>query len=151
MKTFIAALILAIVIVVVSVFAANESHASPLTPQRIIKLTNQNRATPVVEDQQLNRAAQAKAQALAQCQCFSHTLPDGRTPWSFLTGINYMTAGENLAVDFNRSEPLMKAWMNSPGHRANIVNPAFHRTGIGIAEGKYQGHKTKFIVQFFSN
>lgn len=153
MKLFIAALIIGGVIVVGSVFAANETcHASDLTAQRLIELTNQNRISPVAEDQLLDKAAQAKADDMATNGYFAHAY-QGRTGWDFLRQYNYhyYFAGENLAVDFSDSESLIQAWMNSPSHRANVVNDRFKHIGIGIAEGMFQGHKTKYVVEFFSN
>lgn len=152
MKTFLAAFLVALAIVGATVASADTCHASDITPQRIIELTNKNRTTRVVEDLLLGKAAQAKANDMASKGYFAH-IYQGRTGWDFMRQYNYQYffTGENLAVDFRSSKPLMKAWMNSPSHRANIVNPRFKRIGVGIAEGKYQGHKTMFVVQFFSN
>jgi hypothetical protein len=58
-------------------------------------------------------------------------------------------AGENLAVDFEEAENVEDAWMNSPGHRANILNKEYEDIGIGIAQGTFQGHNSIFVVQMF--
>lgn len=152
MRAFIAALLVALAIVGASVASANTCHASDITSQRIIELTNQNRTAPVVEDLLLDKAAQAKANDMASKGYFAHSY-QARTGWDFMRQHNYQYyfVGENLAVDFKSSKALMKAWMNSPSHRANIINPRFNRIGIGIAEGRFQGEKTMFVVQFFSN
>ena len=65
---------------------------------------------------------------------WSHDTPDGQTPWSFMiaAGYDYQTAGENLAYGFDTSADVMTAWMNSPDHRANILNSTYHDIGIGI-------------------
>jgi hypothetical protein len=58
-------------------------------------------------------------------------------------------AGENLAVNFVEAESVGAAWMNSAGHKANILNKNFEDIGIGIAQGEYQGHMAIFVVQMF--
>src|ERR1043165_7971535 len=137
MKTFLVALVLAALIVAGVVVAGSDTcKASDLTASRIIELTNQNRTTPVVEDQLLDKAAQAKANDMSLREYFAH-IYYGRTGWDFIHeyGITYLIAGENLAVGFKGSESLMKAWMNSPGHRANIVDSRFNKIGIGVSSG----------------
>lgn len=97
----------------------------------------------------LDSAAQAKADALVACSCFSHNIGK-TTPWYFIkkTGYKYRSAGENLAVDFIDIKKLNTTWMNSPGHRVNILG-SYKETGIGISEGMFEGHKTIFVVQMF--
>ncbi len=96
-------------------------------------------------------AAQAKADDMAAKGYFSHTSPDGRNSWSWFkeAGYSFVYAGENLAVDFSDSEDVEKAWMNSPTHRANIMNGRFTEVGIASAVGTYKGHTTTFVVQMF--
>lgn len=136
----------------VLVAVTDKCQASDITASRTIELTNQNRTSPVVEDKLLDKAAQAKADDMAVHGYFSH-IYNGKRAWDFMreSKYDYYIAGENLAIDFSSSEALVQAWMNSPTHKANIVNPRFNRIGIGIAEGEYQGHRTKFVVEFFSN
>ncbi len=64
-------------------------------------------------------------------------------------GYNYLMAGENLAVNFIQAEDVETAWMNSPGHKANILNKNFANIGIGISQGQFQGHTAIFVVQEF--
>ena len=73
------------------------------------------------------------------------------TPWYWfqMVGYNYAAAGENLAVNFTDSQDVVRAWMNSEGHRKNILNQKFTEVGIGMATGEYQGRATTFIVQLF--
>lgn len=96
-------------------------------------------------------AAQAKANDMAQKGYFAHTSPDGRSSWSWLkdAGYSFSHAGENLAVNFSDSVDVEKAWMNSPTHRANILNGNFTEVGIATAVGEYKGKKTVFVVQMF--
>lgn len=133
----------------------NTTYSSAITVNNILSLTNNSRgayqAGPLSLNSKLGLAAQNKANDMAAKGYFSHTTPDGKSPWSFIqaTGYSYITAGENLAVDFTQAENVDAAWMNSPGHRANILNKDFTEIGIGIASGQFQGHSTTFVVQMF--
>lgn len=132
-----------------------EAYSSAITSDTIVELTNRSRllyGLPALsENQVLARAAQAKADDMLAKGYFSHNTPDGKTPWDFVkaAGYRYLSAGENLAVNFTEAEKVDAAWMNSPGHRANIVNKTFEEIGIGIASGTYQGRLTTFVVQMF--
>jgi uncharacterized protein YkwD len=99
----------------------------------------------------LTKAAQAKADDMAAKGYFAHVTPEGYEPWYFFTqaGYDYAAAGENLAVNFSESSSVEKAWMNSPGHRANILNGRFTEIGIATAVGEYEGKKTTFVVEEF--
>jgi hypothetical protein len=99
----------------------------------------------------LEAAARAKAEDMAAKSYFAHTSPEGRTPWYWLdlVGYKYAYAGENLAVDFDDSTDVTNAWMNSPGHRANIMSERYTEIGIATARGSFEGHPTVFVVQFF--
>ncbi len=131
-------------------------YSSAITINNVLSLTNESRAAYQVSALSLNSkltsAAQAKADDMAAKGYFSHTSPDGHSPWWFVqqTGYSYMAAGENLAVDFTEAENVETAWMNSPGHRANILNKNYEQIGIGIASGQFQGHDTTFVVQMFA-
>jgi hypothetical protein len=117
--------------------------------------TNVNRAeenlTPLALNQTLNEVAQLKADDMASKGYFAHTSPEGLTPWHWFNkaGYSFYYAGENLAVNFIDSKDLVSAWMNSPSHRANIVNYNFTEIGIGIAKGQYKGSEAVFVVQMF--
>lgn len=98
---------------------------------------------------QLSAAAQAKANDMAQKDYWSHNSPDGRTPWSFITtaGYHYQAAGENLAYGFSNAGDAVDGWMNSPGHRANILNANYKDVGFGVAQSpNYQGNGPETIV-----
>jgi hypothetical protein len=99
----------------------------------------------------LEKAATLKARDMAEKGYFAHTSPLGVTPWYWLNEARYefSAAGENLAVNFFDSKDLAEAWMNSPTHRANVLNPTFSEIGIGFAEGVYDGRDTVFAVEFF--
>lgn len=131
--------------------------ASAITQSTVLDLTNKARAASNIAaltyNLTLERAAQAKANDMLARQYFSHNTPDGRTPWTFFeaAGYKYLNAGENLAVHFSDAEPLQDAWMNSPGHRANILNSSFKEMGVGIAKGTFEGHDSIFVVEEFGN
>lgn len=126
-----------------------------IVPNVLVDLTNSNRQSDALPQLKLNfllqAAANLKAGDMARKGYFAHVSPDGSTPWYWFqkVGYNYAAAGENLAVNFTDSEDVVRAWMNSEGHRKNILNQKYTETGIGIATGEYQGMATTFIVQLF--
>jgi len=133
---------------------AESAFSSDITATNIINLTNASRAAnglqALTSNSQLTEAAQAKARALLDCQCFSHNIGT-KTPWDFIkaAGYQYLMAGENLAVNFVDAETEHEAWMNSSGHRANILNSNFEEIGIGIISGSFQGGDSIIVVQMF--
>lgn len=140
---------------VVAVTPAVTVEATAITPTIVIELANNARAesglSELTANSLLSKAAQSKANDMLAKQYFAHNTPSGETPWTFIkaTGYSYVTAGENLAIDFTEAESVQTAWMNSPGHRANIMNKSFQEIGIGIAKGMYNGHQTTIVVQMF--
>lgn len=121
----------------------------------LVDLTNEDRTADALGTLTINetlvKAAQAKADDMAEKGYFAHTTPDGKEPWDFMheAGYVFTYAGENLAVNFGDSEDVVQAWMNSPTHRANILNGKFTEIGIATAVGEYRGQKTVFVVQMF--
>ncbi len=99
----------------------------------------------------LTAAAQAKADDMAAHGYFAHVSPEGQNSWYWFkqAGYSFMYAGENLAVDFSDSADVERAWMDSPTHRANILDGHFTEIGIATAQGTYRGHPTTFVVQMF--
>lgn len=99
----------------------------------------------------LTQAAQAKANDMATRGYFSHNDPEGREPWHWIdeAGYAYASAGENLAVHFSDSQEVEQAWLDSPTHRANLLDGRYVHVGIATAQGTYQGRTTTFVVQFF--
>jgi uncharacterized protein YkwD len=98
---------------------------------------------------QLSAAAQAKANDMAAKDYWSHNSPDGLTPWSFITtaDYHYQAAGENLAYGFSDASDTVSGWMNSPGHRANILNANYKDVGFGVVQSpNYQGNGPETIV-----
>src|SRR3989344_546950 len=128
-----------------------------LTMPALIELANDDRAginlAPLKINPVLVLAAELKAQDMALKNYFAHTSPEGLSPWYWFdkAGYNFAYAGENLAIDFSESANVNAAWMNSPGHRANILNKNFTEIGIATAKGYYQGRETIFVVQLFES
>lgn len=124
-------------------------------PKVLVDYANDDRALEKFHQLKINpvleKAAQLKANDMAERGYFAHKSPDGKTPWYWFkeAGYDFSYAGENLAVNFDDSVDVNKAWMNSPSHRANIMNGNFTEIGIATADGFYQGRKTVFVVQLF--
>lgn len=123
----------------------------------LVNLTNQNRAASNIAELKvspiLEKAAQMKADDMASKSYFAHNTPDGKTPWYWFeqAGYKYVYAGENLAVNFQNSEDVEIAWMNSRGHFLNIMNPKFTEIGIATSTGIYKGRQAVFVVQMFGS
>ncbi|WP_328773756.1 CAP domain-containing protein [Streptomyces sp. NBC_00286] len=126
--------------------------ARPLTPgglaqtaADVIALTNAERASaglpPLAPDPLLTAAAQAHSADMVGRAFYSHTSPDGSEPWhrAAAAGSTRRTIGENIACGQRSPAEVVRGWMNSPGHRANILKPAFTHIGIGFAGGGSAG------------
>ncbi|HCU55224.1 hypothetical protein A2410_02620 [Candidatus Shapirobacteria bacterium RIFOXYC1_FULL_38_24] len=130
-------------------------YASEITSQKVFEFTNQERLKydlpPLSFNSTLARSATAKAQDMFENNYWAHTSPTGTNPWDFFKqeGYQYSIAGENLAKDFYDTETVIKAWMNSPTHKANIINSKYREIGIGIVNGTLNGIKTTLVVQHF--
>jgi len=97
----------------------------------------------------LASAAQAKANDMVTRNYWSHNTPDGASPWTFFAnaGYSYITAGENLAYGFDTSDATITGWMNSPEHKANILNTTYKEVGFGIANSPdFQGTGPETII-----
>ncbi|PIT90488.1 MAG: hypothetical protein COU22_01840, partial [Candidatus Komeilibacteria bacterium CG10_big_fil_rev_8_21_14_0_10_41_13] len=123
---------------------------------RLIDLTNQERIKfglqPLKASSVLNQAATNKAEDILNKQYFSHNSPDGKkfSQWVKDEGYsNYQIIGENLAMGFSSEEAVIKAWMNSQGHKDNILNPKYKDIGLAVIKGRLEGKNTYVIVQYF--
>lgn len=107
--------------------------------EKVVSLVNKYRAqnglSPVEIDQTLSLAATKRAQETETL--FSHTRPDGSSCFTVLSqyGVSYRGAGENIAMGQKDAEEVMTAWMNSDGHRANILGENFTKIGVGVHKG----------------
>ena len=121
----------------------------------LVDETNQARTTDNLGDLTINplltAAAQQKANDMAVNNYFAHTSPQGVTPWDWFAKVGYQFsfAGENLAVNFSDSQDVTNAWMNSPEHRANILNGQYTEIGIATAQGTYEGKPAVYVVEEF--
>lgn len=118
---------------------------------KVVRLTNsarsQNGYAALIEDGALSEAAAVRAREIARS--FSHTRPSGASFSSALSesGVSYLRAGENIASGQKSASEVVNAWMNSPGHRANILNSSYSR--IGSASVNIDG--TLYWVQLFAD
>jgi uncharacterized YkwD family protein len=126
-----------------------EKPATPATSisaieQQVLTLTNQERAKgglkPLATDAPLMASARAKSTDMRSNNYFDHNSPTLGSPFDQMKarGINYRSAAENIAMGQRTPEEVVKGWMNSPGHRANIMNGNYTHIGIGYdAQGHY--------------
>ncbi|MFK8025187.1 MAG: CAP domain-containing protein [Ilumatobacter sp.] len=110
--------------------------------QQILDLVNDVRSDhglrPVSLSERLSAAAQGHTERMASDGAIFHTDPDdGSNPGTRIsrTGYKFATWGENVAAGFPTADAVMKAWMNSPGHCKNVLNPAFTELGVGLVTG----------------
>jgi uncharacterized YkwD family protein/spore coat assembly protein SafA len=114
--------------------------------QQVVKLVNAERAKvglkPLTSDWELARVARFKSEDMRDNRYFDHNSPIYGTPFQMMKsfGINYGYAGENIAAGQTTAESVMKSWMNSPGHKKNILSPNFTHIGVGYAKGGSYGH-----------
>ena len=106
---------------------------------------------PLTLNSTLSNAAQKKAADMFTDNYWAHVSPDGTTPWDFINGegYSYTYAGENLARDFNDSDAVVTAWMNSPSHRDNLLRGEYEDIGFAVVNGKLNGEDTTLVVQMF--
>ncbi|NUM25365.1 MAG: hypothetical protein HUU49_01940 [Candidatus Buchananbacteria bacterium] len=133
------------------------TDGSNLTTTGILKWTNTHRqeqgVLPLKLNVTLNQAATAKLEDMFANQYFEHISPEGLGPdhWVDQSGYEYISIGENLALgSYDGDQDLVAAWMNSPGHRENILNQSFQEIGIAAKKGIYQGAETWLAVQVFA-
>lgn len=131
-------------------------NSSNLTNTGIVTWTNNQREAqglvPLHENAQLRAAAEAKVDDMFAKQYFEHESPDGKSPADVIgaSGYTYIVVGENLALgNFKDDETLVQAWMDSPGHRANILNAKFQEIGTAAKKGMFEGKEVWLAVQEF--
>lgn len=110
----------------------------------VIRLVNdirsKNGLKPLATNWELSRVARYKSQDMADKKYFSHTSPTYGSPFDMMRsfGISYRTAGENIAYGQRTPKEVVDAWMNSSGHRANILNASYTQIGVGyVSSGNY--------------
>ncbi|MBP6931131.1 MAG: CAP domain-containing protein [Candidatus Pacebacteria bacterium] len=107
---------------------------------------------PLSLNKKLNTSAEIKVKDMFEKQYFEHNSPGGKGVGDLgnQVGYEYIVIGENLALgNFKDNYDLVKAWMDSPGHRANILNSKYTEIGIAVGQGKYNGRNVWMAVQHF--
>jgi uncharacterized YkwD family protein/spore coat assembly protein SafA len=118
----------------------------------VVRLVNVERSKaglrPLTANWQVSRVARIKSQDMATKGYFSHTSPTYGSPFNMMEnfGIRFSAAGENIAYGQRTPQEVMTGWMNSPGHRANILNPSYTQIGVGLATNS---RGTKYWTQEF--
>lgn len=112
--------------------------------QEVIRLVNAIRAenglNQLTYDWELSRVARIKSQDMKDNRYFAHNSPVYGTPFQMIKnfGISYRSAGENIAMGYRTPQAVVNGWMNSSGHRANILNASYTHIGVGyVADGSY--------------
>ena len=112
---------------------------------RVVDLTNRERSMrglpPLTAKFGLQWAAEKRSTDMIVRGYFDHVDPSGRDPFTVLrqNGVRYRTAGENIALGQRTPEEVVRDWMNSPGHRANILNPRFGHIGVSAVQNSATG------------
>ncbi|MFC5449621.1 CAP domain-containing protein [Paenibacillus aestuarii] len=134
-----------------TVSGTTPNPASPTTPavsqsayaDQVVSLVNQERAKaglkPLTADSSLSAMALDKAKDMYNNHYFDHTSPTYGSPFDMMTeyGITYSYAGENIAMGQKTPQDVMTAWMNSTGHRQNILSPNYTKIGVGYYNGEW--------------
>ena len=134
-----------------------KENNSFLTKSKVVSETNVQREAngglpPLLENAKLNAAAKAKADDMFLKQYFEHISPSGMGPGELVKnhGYDYVVTGENLILgNFKDEKEMVQAWMDSPGHRANILNKRFSEIGVAVVKGVYEGKTVWIGVQEF--
>ncbi|MED0958857.1 CAP domain-containing protein [Bacillus paramycoides] len=123
---------------------AEEAKSLSEFEQRVVELTNAERTKqglPALKiDTELSKVARIKSEDMQKNNYFDHNSPTYGSPFDMMKkfGISYKSAGENIAQGQRTPEEVVQAWMNSAGHRANILNSGFTHIGVGYVEsGNY--------------
>lgn len=121
-------------------------------PDEVIRLINAERdkegLSALEKDEGLTAAATLRAEEISRDGCFSHTRPDGSSCFTVIKELDigdYSVKGENIARGYRTPQTVMSGWMNSEGHRANILNSRYNRVGVGV----YKKDNTFYWIQFF--
>jgi len=127
-----------------------------ITVDKLVELTNEARVSaglkPLKVDKSLEESASLKAKDMMDLNYFGHEGPVGSKDYLYLissVGYNYVYAGENLAEDYTNVQDLFNGWMNSEGHKKNILSKNYNDIGISVLSGFTQGRYTTLVVQHF--
>lgn len=122
--------------------------------QEVVRLTNAERQkkglSPLQVDAGLSKVARLKSEDMRDKNYFSHQSPTYGSPFDMMQKFNiqFSQAGENIAAGYPTPEKVVQGWMNSEGHRANILNPDFTHIGVGVAKGgSYGEYETQMFIK----
>lgn len=130
--------------------------ATDITVEKLYEQTNAVRTKEHLSKLQysktLSEAAQKKANDMFTKNYWSHFGPTGETPWQFIldSGYHYEFAGENLAKNFLFTDGVIKAWMDSPTHRENLLKKEYTEVGFATVNGMLNGEETTLVVQMLA-
>ncbi len=150
-------LVLKIIIIAFVIYFPKTDFFAEINAQNLVNLINQSRTAQNLSmlsvNEKLNQAAGLKAQDMIANNYFDHTSPSGISPWYWFgkAGYSFIWAGENLAIRFIDTDTVFDAWMASPGHRDNILNPNFKDIGVAVATGQIDGRQTTVSVLAFGS
>lgn len=144
-----------LLLVALLAFRAFASDENEINAANVVALMNDYRAEaglpPLRIDPSLTAAAEARMREMTDGEWWGHEAPDGTPPFAFIpVDYEYAFAAENLAAGFDTAGLLVSAWMESRGHRANIMGVQYADCGIAIIEGSTKGRASgKSIVVMF--
>lgn len=134
----------------------DQEEQSSLTRSEVIKFTNVERTEaglpPLKENAELNISSEIKARDMLDEQYFAHDSPSnvGVSDLAEEVNYDYILIGENLALgNFKDDQALIQAWMDSPGHRENILNERYEDIGVNVIKGVFEGRTVWMAVQHF--
>ncbi len=131
---------------------AAEASSVSAFEKKVVELVNQERQKQGLSalqlDTKLSDVAREKSKDMMNKNYFSHTSPTYGSPFDMMKqfGIDYRTAGENIAKGQQTPEEVMNGWMNSDGHRKNILSPNFTHIGVGYVEGGGSTYWTQMFI-----
>jgi len=121
--------------------------------EQVVNLVNMEREqrgiNPLIANPELTRVARYKSQDMESNNYFSHQSPNYGSPFDMLRnfGISFLAAGENIAKGQTSAQSVMDAWMNSTGHRENILNPNFTEIGVGYSNNYGVPYWTQMFIR----
>lgn len=149
--------VLKIVVLFMIFYLPATDFFSAINTAALVNLINQarevNNLEPLNFNDKLSQAAQLKAQDMIVQDYFEHYSPLGVSPWHWFkeAGYEFVWAGENLAMNFFDTKAVFEAWMASPSHRDNILNPNYDDLGVAVLSGELSGAETTVSVLTFGS
>lgn len=142
---------------IVLVNQIENAEVTKLTTLGVVRISNLERDTyglnPLIKNEKLSLAAEMKVDDMLKNQYFAHVSPSGDEASDLVesTGYSFIAVGENLATgDFKDDKNLVSGWMNSPGHRKNILHPGYLEIGVAVGRGIFEGREVWMAVQIFA-